>query len=495
MSVGLPVSLLINVQVNQAPAAAQFANLNSCLVMGDSNVIDVHERIRSYSSIAQVATDFGTTAPEYLAAVLFFGQTPQPTQLYIGRWAKAATAGLNRGGVLTAAQQLPAAWTGINNGGIDFTIDGVARNLTALDFSAVTNMNAVASVINTALSTHGSCVWNGQQLVVTSSTTGAASIVTAATAGAGTDISAQTKLTAGTLTYLANGIIAESAVAAVTILDNLTTNWFALTFATLNANADISDADHLAIAAYIEAANNPHMYGLTTSEAAALTSTDSTSIGYQLKQLSYNRTFYQYSSTSPYAVASLIGRMITVNFNGNNTTITLMYKQEPGVTAENLTTSQYAALNANNYNFYTLFNNNTLIIVNGACASGLFIDSVFNAFWLANYIQTNVYNLLFQSPTKIPQTDAGSNLIANQIEASCQAGVNNGYLAPGQWNSQGFGQLTQGAFLNKGFYVYYPPIATQSQANRNARISVPFQVAVKEAGAVHDVAIQVNVNR
>lgn len=495
MSVGLPVSLLINVQVNQAPPAAQFANLNSCLIMGDSNVIDTKQRIRSYSSLSQVATDFGTSAPEYLAAALFFGQTPQPTQLYIGRWAQSATAGINVGGILTPAQQLASAWTGITNGGIDFTIDGVARNLTGLDFHLVTNMNGVAAVISTALSTHGSCAWNGQQLIVTSSTTGASSTVAAATAGAGTDISAQTKLTASTQTYSVAGIVAESAVGAVVIMDNLSTNWFALTFATANNNADIMDSDHLAIAAYIEGANNPHMYGITTQEAAALSSTDTTSIGYLLKQLAYNRTFVQYSSSSAYAIASLIGRMITVNFNGNNTTITLMYKQEPGVAAENLTTSQFAALTANNYNFYTLFNNNTMIVVNGMVASGLFIDSVFNAFWLANYIQTNVYNLLYQSPTKIPQTDAGSNLIANQIEASCQAGVNNGYLAPGQWNSQGFGQLTMGGFLSKGYYVYYPPVASQSQADRSARKSVPFQVAVKEAGAVHDVNITVNVNR
>ena len=496
MSQGLPVSLLINVSVNQAPAAAQYANLNSCLIMGDSNVIDTKQRIRSYAGISGVASDFGTSAPEYLAAVEFFSQTPTPTQLYIGRWAKTATAGINLGGILTPAQQLPSAWTGITSGGIDFTIDGSTVNLASLNFSSVANMNAVAAVINTALSTHGTCVWNGQQLVVTSATTGSTSSVSAATAGSGTDISAQTKLTAAAQTYSVAGIVAESAVAAVAIMDNLSTNWYFLNFATANNNTDIADSDNLAIAAYIEAdANNLHEYGITSQETAALSTTDTTSIGYQLKQLAYTRTFYQYSSSSPYAVASLIGRFITVNFNGNATTITGMWKQEPGVTPESLTVSQYNALVANNWNFYTTFTNNTMIIVGGITASGIFIDSIYNADWLANYIQTNVYNLLYSSPTKVPQTDAGNGLISNQIEASCAQGVANGYLAPGQWNSAGFGQLTQGALLSKGYYVYCPPIATQSQANRSARISVPFQVAVKEAGAIHTVQITVNVNR
>ncbi|MCT9017190.1 DUF3383 domain-containing protein, partial [Cupriavidus gilardii] len=47
----------------------------------------------------------------------------------------------------------------------------------------------------------------------------------------------------------------------------------------------------------------------------------------------------------------------------------------------------------------------------------------------------------------------------------------------------------------KGYYVYAPPIALQSQADREARKSVSFQVAAKEAGAIHTVDILVNVNR
>lgn len=73
--------------------------------------------------------------------------------------------------------------------------------------------------------------------------------------------------------------------------------------------------------------------------------------------------------------------------------------------------------------------------------------------------------------------------------------MNNGCLAPGVWNSAGFGALNQGDTLAKGYYVYAPPIATQSQADREARKAVTFQVAAKEAGAIHSVDILVNVNR
>ena len=103
MSNGLPVSRLIDVTINMSPLAAQGANLNTALLLGASPVIDTNERMRSYGSIAEVSSDFGTTAPEYLAALLYFQQTPQPSELKIGRWAKTATSGLLRGAALRGA--------------------------------------------------------------------------------------------------------------------------------------------------------------------------------------------------------------------------------------------------------------------------------------------------------------------------------------------------------------------------------------------------------
>jgi len=169
----LPVSRLINVDVVLTPLAAQSQDLSTLLVLGTSDVIDVTERIRTYSTLADVAADFGTTAPEYLAAVLWFGQSPQPDQIKIGRWAESATAGFLGGGILSSAQAAIAVWTAVSSGGVDFVIDGVARNLTALDFSAQTNLNGVASVIDAALGSHGNCSWNGSNFVVESATTGA----------------------------------------------------------------------------------------------------------------------------------------------------------------------------------------------------------------------------------------------------------------------------------------------------------------------------------
>ncbi|WP_261531247.1 DUF3383 domain-containing protein [Burkholderia multivorans] len=491
MSNGLPVARLINVTINLAAIAAQGANMNTGLILGPSAVIDTNERARTYGGIDEVTADFGTNTPEYFAAALYFNQVPQPQQLMIGRWAKTATSGSLRGGVLSAAQQDIALWEAVTTGAFSITIDGSAKTVSGLDFSAQTNLNGVASVINAKL-TGATIAWTGSQFVVTSNTTGTSSKVGYATApSSGTDISAMLGLTSSLAGVPADGIGPEQPVdAAALFLDRFSNQFLGLSF----ADASITDDQHIAVANLIEA-DQRHIYGITTQNPQVLDSTVSTDIASKLKALNLKYTIVQYSSSTPYAVSSLLGRLLTVNFDGNNTTITLMFKQEPSVVAETLTSTQANALQAKNCNVFVNYSNDTSIIQYGVTPSGLFVDSVYNATWFRNRIETDVYNLLYQSPTKIPQTDGGNAQIAAKISAACEAAVNNGYLGPGVWNSAGFGALNQGDTLAKGYYVYAPPIATQSQADREARKSVTFQVAAKEAGAIHSVDILVNVNR
>jgi hypothetical protein len=601
----LPVSRLINVTINMSPQAAQGANLNTGLIIGASTVIDTGERFRSYASANAVGTDFGLTAPEYLAASLYFQQVPQPSTLLVGRWAKMATAAKLKGGLLSAAAQVMSNWTTVSNGGFSVTIDGTVKNVTALDFTAQTNLNGVASAISTALGSAGSCVWNANysRFEIASATTGAGTaasgtitltgvpaandtvtvggtaatfvaanptgnqvliggtaaqtaanlqaflqssadvniskckystalgVVTVTYASAGTagnaftlakvstnitvsgatlsgglnastityatspaggqDVSAQLGLVTGVASVPANGVSAEQPVDAVSAMIGYAgTQFLGVAF----ADSSISNAQHLAVAALIEA-DQKHLYGATSQESAALDPTQTSDLGYQMAQLGYKYSIVQYSSTTPYAVASLFGRLLTVNFNGNRTTITLDFKTEPGIVAESLSTTQANALDAKKYNYFVNFDNSTAIIQTGVTSSGIFIDSVYNAIWFRNRVQTDLYNALYLSPTKIPQTDAGNQQLAAVMEKAGDAALSNGYAGAGVWTSAGFGALNQGDTLSKGYYVYTPPISSQSASDRQARKSVPFQMALLEAGAIHSVQLTVNVTR
>jgi len=498
MSQALPISRLVNVQVNLAPAAAQMQNISTLLLLGSSNIIDVIERYRDYLSIDAVAADFGTSAPEYLAASLWFQQAPQPASLKIGRWAKTATAGMMKCGLLSAAQQLMSAWTSITTGSFKISVDGgAATDVTAISFAAQTNLNGVASQIQTKLQIAfpgATCVWNSNysRFEFSSSTTGAASSVSfLTTAATGVDISS---LLMGTATsagaYVAGGIVAESAVASVAVFDNsFGQSWYGLTV------LGGTDADSIAVSAYIEAATNKHIFGVSSQDAGILSAAGTTDIAYVLKQTSPKRTTVQYSSSTPYSVCSLLGRILTTNYSGNSTVITLMYKQEPGIIPETISATQINALEGKNANVFVAYNNNTAIIEKGVVSGGDFLDIITGTDWLALAIQNAVFNLLYTTSTKIPQTDSGNQLLTTTIESVCSQGAANGLLAPGVWQTGGFGALSQGDYLPKGFYVYAPPISLQNSADRSARKSVPIQVAAKLAGAIHTVDVIVNVNR
>ena len=495
----LPISRLVNVTVSLSTTAAQAQNLNSLLILGSSPVIDVVERIRSYSTLAEVATDFGTTAPEYLAAVLWFEQAPQPNQLFIGRWAEAATSAVLQGSVFSAAQQaaLVTSLAAIAAGSFSISINGTAETVTGLVFTGVANLNAAAGIIQTALTAKvagTTCVWdanNGNFVITAGGETGASRTLSFATPeGTGTDVSSLLGLTAASSgAYIANGIAAETALAAVTLFDEeFGQQWYATTV------LGITNNDAVNVASYIEAATTQHYFGATSQEAGVLNPEDTTDLAYLLMQGNYTKSAVQYSSSNQYAVVSLLARILTTDYTGNNTTITLMYKQEPGIVAETLNANQIAALEAKNCNVFVSYNNDTAIIEEGTSASGDFIDTVMGAAALAITIQTAVYNALYTSTTKIPQTDTGMHILATVISNVCTQFVNNGLLAPGTWNSGGFGTLNQGDFLSAGFYVYAPPVATQTQAQRAARISVPFQVGAKLAGAVHKANVAITVN-
>lgn len=610
----LSISSLIAVAINLSPLPAQAQNISDLLILGSTDVIDVAERMRTYTSLTGVQADFGAAAPEALAANLWFQQAPQPVELRIGRWAQNATSAKFVGGPLSAANSLIAAWNAIVTPAFEMEIDGIPRSIIPASFAAAATLNAVAALIQAAVAafvanstvvynanfnrfeiengdngplsttsllnpptatgtftfagqpavndtiTLNGTVWTfvagapaaqqiqiggtvaatvanavaalsasievqtvkfkyfagtgGTILGVKAAATGAGGnaltiarasaniAVSGATlaGGAGTDISAMLSGTALLGAYIANGIAAETALAAATLFDaNFGQKWYGLTLVEGLIGGVVTggpaDADHVAVAGFIEGTNNKHMYGVSTQEAGVINPVDQTNIAFVLKGLGYKHSVTQYSSQSRYSVVSLLGRILTVDYTGNNTVITLMYKQEPGITAENLNPTQMAALVANNANVFVAYNNNTAIIQPGVVASGDFVDTIIGTDVLAINIQNALFNLLFTSPTKVPQTDDGSHLLVTTIESVCQQFATNGLIAAGVWNSQGFGSLHQGDFMPKGFYVFAPLISTQNAADRTARKSVPIQVAAKLAGAVHTVNVTINVNR
>jgi hypothetical protein len=492
MSNGLSVSRLVNVQVNLSPLAPARRGFGTMLVGGDSDVIDGVERFRSYSGVEGVALDFGLSAPEYHAAALYFSQTPKPRSLMIGRWLRTATAGLLKGGILTSSEQAMANWTSIEDGAFDITIDGGAeQNITELDFSGAANLSAVASIVGSAIS-GATCTWDGSRFRVISSTTGVDSEVSYANAPSlGTDISALLKLTSATALEPVPGLAAETAVEFAAALSDISSAWYGLIFAASTMPTDDALID---VAALIQGLTTSRIFGVVETNTLALDAGYTTDLPSRLKALGYTRTFPQYSANK-FAVASAFGRAFAVNFNANRSTITLMYKQEPGVVAENLTESQAQTLKNKRCNVFVNYDNDTAILQYGVMSGPAYFDEIHGLDWFQNALQNSLYTLLYTSKTKIPQTDAGSNQLVAEVSKVCDEAINNGLAGPGVWNADGFGQLERGQFLKSGYYVYAMPMALQAQSEREQRKAPPIQVALKLAGAIQEIDVIVDVNR
>lgn len=615
---GLSVSDVVNVQINMSPRAVPLRNFGALCIAGPSNIIDVKERLREYTTLDGVAEDFGSSSPEFLAADLFFSQSPQPSLLYVGRFAQTSSAAILHGAIMLPKAQasLLALLQGINNGtfkiSIDgterviaatpgtlnsgafspteqdtllttlkatvdgaftVTIDGTIKDLAPIDFADITGPEDAADLINAGLGPEGEFEWNTNigTFVLRSLTTGPTSSVTYASAPpTGTNISGLLKLTsatgatppapggsgmnftnitnlngaatvitnalhgagcwwdgvrfhieatsagptssisyaspAGTGTDVSNimglshaggalppvdGIEAESPLDCAIAL-RAHPEWYGLTFATIDP---IADADYVAVAEFIEGANPISIFGYTTQKTSVLDTTVTDDLPSQMKGLNLERTFGQFSSSSPYAVCSMYGRAFTVDFEASTTMITLKFKVEPGVQAEYLTENQATALRHKNCNVFVYYSNDAAIIQEGVMANGFFFDEVQGTDWQANRIQTDLFNVLYTAPTKIPQTNQGIHILVATVENSLSQGVVNGLIAPGQWNAPGFGQIAFGQMLPKGYYVWAPLVETQPQAIREQRIAPTIQAAIKLAGAVHKANVIVNVNR
>lgn len=378
---GLSVSRISDVTVTLSAKAAQGRNFGSMLILGASTVIPIKERLRIYESADDIGDDFGINSEEYKAALIWFSQSPQPSEVYVGRWVESLATG-----EAGDTETLPEA-------------------------------------VNTLL---GYNSWYGLHLAV---------------------------------------------------------------------ETDPSLADVTSIAAAIQAATVSRVFAYTTQDEAVMDSSSTTDIAAAFKAAGYGRTFLQYSSTSRYAALSAFGRAFTVDYTGSNTTITLKFKSEPGVTYETLSAPQANALEAKNCNVYVLYDNDTAILEQGVMSNGDFFDERHGLDWLQNAVQTADYNTLYTSDTKIPQTDSGTTMRISNIELVLQQAVGNGLFAPGVWSGGPIGQLAKGDTLTKGYYIYAPSVDSQLQADREARKGVPIQVAGKLAGAVHYGSVAITVVR
>lgn len=485
----IPVSKVVGVKIFSSPTFPARKGFGLLNIIGTSASLPAGDRIRFYSDMDGVAADFAANTEEYKAAQIFFSQSPKATELAISRRFVNAVAGQLLGGL--GVEKNIATWNAIANGAFNITIDGQAEQVVGMDFSGAANLNAVATIIQTALQLQAAgstCVWNGSRFILSSGSTGPTSTITFASApGAGTDISGLMACRVEDLGYFTAGVAAESITASLNALQDKNQSWYGFMFTKEVTADDMKEA-----AAWAEA--RVKIFGYTSSASNIQDAAQTNDLASFFKDNGYDRTFGIYDDNDPYSVASAFARAFVVNFNEQNSTMTLKFKRLPGTTPVTITESQRLALTKKNINYYSYFGESAML-AEGVMASGKFFDEIHGLDWFQNAIETNVFGYLYTQTTKVPQTDKGVARLVAQVEKACNDAVNNGLLAPGLWNGADLGEVKSGDFLPKGFYIYAQPVAQQNQSDREARKAPPIQVIAKGAGAIHFVDISVTFER
>lgn len=492
------ISKVINVSLLAPGRLASRDNLNITAIFTKSqSVLSTAERYRIYSTAAAVASDFGSASAEAQFANAYFGTSPNPVNaggfLVIGYWRgddedTADTAAVLKGAEIDKDAIL-ATLQNVSDGEFDIDIDGTTVNATGLDFQTATSFDDVVSTIDTAL-TGATVTQDNLGLVITSDTTGATSTLTFATdpAGGGTflgDLLAISDGSGATLTQGAAGttLTAETQVEALTAV-KAEINFFGAMF--INAITDVS-----ATASWAEA-NDTIIYEVFS--AASNLEVDPSNDVWAVKLASQDNFRCLFSKAGNRKMAaSYMARAHTVNFNAENSALT-MHLKELNVPAESYTDTELQKAERVGLDVYTTIKDVPVVLTSGA---NNFVDNVYNFTGYVDALQTAGFNHLKGASTKVPQTTPGVNGLVDALENVAELFVRAGVFAPGTWASPdrfGDRDTFNRAIEQQGFYFLAGRLSDQDPADRQARKSPVIQNAVKNAGAIHSADIIVNVN-
>lgn len=262
---------------------------------------------------------------------------------------------------------------------------------------------------------------------------------------------------------------------------------------------DLTDAEAIAASTAVEAMPNNILF-ITATDTAALAASglfDTLKNNKQTRKLLYTMgaDATEKKANAKLFAAAFASRGLSVNYGGSNSTITMTYKDLAGVPVDtNITETILNTCQTVGVDVYCSIEGLAKVI--SFKQGGQYFDELTNQIWLRTTIQTTVANVLFTTRNKIPQTTQGVNSLVNAIYTVLNQGVVNGMIAAGKWNSSDtfgvFEDFMRG-IRTLGYYVYYTPIAEQSQADREARKCPVISIAVKLAGAIEHANVMIYI--
>lgn len=496
------ISNIINVALLAGGKSAGRDNMNVVAILTpEQGVLTTAERYRAYKTAGAVEKDWGTGSAVTEYANTFFATSPNPVNfggtLIVGfyRGAEeivAATSATLVGNQLAEAATLQKLQA-IENGSFAITVDGDDVVINDLDFRTCTSLEDVLTTLAAKLTASGATVeYTDGRFVFTSETDGALSLLTYLSAAAGgTFVGGILGLNEGSGASLTQGAATET-LAVETKQEGI---------AALKAQVNIKGAcfieklldDEILGLATWGKANAVILYGVFSGSKYLSVATTNPIWQLKLASGSNFRALYSKAGNRKLA-ASYMARTHTVNFSAENSAMTMQLK-ELSVPAEDYSQTELDNAKRVGLDLYTTVKDTPVVFTSHA---NDFVDNVYNLIAFIDAVQTDMFNLLKSTATKLAQTTSDVDKMVDQAEKTTAGFVRAGVFAPGTWSSPDtFGdvEVFKRNIEQSGFYWLAGSLADQAQAEREERKSPVLQGAVKNAGAIHSADLIINFNK
>ena len=493
------VNNVVNVSVVPQGRSLSRTNMNIvALFTSQLGALSSANRTKSYTDLSSIADDFGTTSAVYQHASVLFSGTKNPCNsggyLVVAYW-RAVTETVNaKAGYLKGIQLSESVIVNtlqsVSDGSFKVTIDGLEQTVTGLDFRTIDELSDVVDLINDEI-TGATASINDQRIIITSATTGIASEVSLLTANtSGTFIGVILGLSIGTGAIAFDGL-ASGTLTAESKVDSVTEALKEEPFKGFTFLDNPTDVESKALAVFAQA-NDILSYDVFDS--ASNLEKDITNVVWDIKLsgLENYRMIYRKDGDRKVATAEMT-RLHTVNFNNENSAITLNLKELKGIVSEDYSQDEINKAKKVGLDLYTNFGDLPKLLTSGANG---WADNVYNIIAIKNYIQTDVFNLLGTTGTKLAQIKRDVNKIVDTIEKTLILFRNANVVGRGQWNSPdtaGDPLLLKRSIATNGYFIFVQSLADQVQSDRENRICPPIQIFLKLSGAIHSVDISINI--
>lgn len=395
----------------------------------------------SFSERVRIYTEFDSDNPDNLPPSLLtalsdgFAQTPRPAQIKVGRMSVSKVAIAPVDAVAGATYSLKLGTT-------------VVSVVAAASPTTSTISTQLASAINTAaLGVTATAVVGVVELTFTSGIVPVTTFV---------------KIQWDAITPSATAGIVAADLGDIQSADSA---WYVLHM-TERTKARVLDA-----AAWTETQDK--LFVTASAEAGILVQATTTDLLSTLKAANYFRTVAAYhgSADTEFADVAWASRVLPIQPGGE----TWALKRLASITSDNLSATDRSVVFAKSGNTFERYSDTLALTNPGKVSAGEWIDTIRFRDWLKDFIQTSMVQLMINRD-KVPYTDGGIQLLANNLRASLREGQSVGGIAPDETDVDNNPV--------PGFNVTAPLASEVSDIIKASRV-VYLKFNARIAGAIH----------